>query len=197
MHEPEPELHIEVVSRSARHLKWRALDPLERVLMWISGICLLGFTLSELGDVFFRIILHPWLNAQEFAITFFIWGAFLGGATAVRRDTHFKISAVVEKMQGRRRTFFEVLRRVVMLIVAVILVYQGYINYLSGFGSFMTPSGKPIAILYASIPVAGALIFIFVVEQLVNGFRNGYAPPQQAGRETAAILAEQALERGI
>src|SRR5579872_4798399 len=115
-----------IVSQSARHLKWRALDPLEYVLMCISGICLLGFTVSEIGDVFFRILLHPWLTAQEFSIGFFVWGAFLGGAVAVRRDTHFKISAVVEKMTGARRVLFETLRRVVVLVVAAVLIVYGY-----------------------------------------------------------------------
>jgi TRAP-type C4-dicarboxylate transport system permease small subunit len=182
-----------IVSQSARHLKWRALDPLEYVLMCISGICLLGFTVSELGDVFFRILLHPWLSAQEFSAGFFVWGAFLGGAVAVRRDTHFKISAVVEKMTGARRQLFETLRRFVMLIVSAVMIVAGYINYLSGFGSYLTPSGTPIAVLYAAIPVSGALIALFTIEQLLCGWKNGFA---QAGepQDVQEILVQEALE---
>ena len=36
------------------------------------------------------------------------------------------------------------------------------------------PSMTPIASLYAAIPLSGALIALFAVEQLVNGWRNGF-----------------------
>jgi len=193
---PQPHGGESIVSQGARHLKWRAFDPLEFALMCFSGICILGFTISEIGDVFFRIILHPWLTAQEFSTFFFVWGAFIGGATAVRRDTHFKISAVVEKMSGGRRQLFETLRRVVVLIVAAIMVVQGYVNYLTGFGSFMVPSETPIAVLYAAIPVSGVLIALFTIEQLINGWRHGFAAAGEP-RDIQEMLSQEALERSI
>ncbi len=51
-----------------------------------------------------------------------------------------------------------------------------------GFGSFRLPSNTPIASLYAAIPLAGALIALFTVEQIVNGWRNGFehAEPEEA-----------------
>jgi TRAP-type C4-dicarboxylate transport system permease small subunit len=36
------------------------------------------------------------------------------------------------------------------------------------------PSLTPIAVLYAAIPVAGALVALFTVEELVNGWRRGF-----------------------
>jgi TRAP-type C4-dicarboxylate transport system permease small subunit len=36
------------------------------------------------------------------------------------------------------------------------------------------PSMTPIASLYAAIPISGALIALFSVEQLVNGWKNGF-----------------------
>jgi TRAP-type C4-dicarboxylate transport system permease small subunit len=185
-----------MISSSARHLKWRALDPLELALMCACGICLAGFTIAELGDVFFRILLHPWLTAQEFSLGFFVWGAFLGGAVAVRRETHFKISAVVERMTGGRRQFFETFRRLVVLIVALVMIVAGYINYLSGFGSYLTPSETPIAVLYAAIPVSGILIALFTIEQLINGWRHGFAQSDEP-RDLQDILAQEALERPL
>jgi TRAP-type C4-dicarboxylate transport system permease small subunit len=32
----------------------------------------------------------------------------------------------------------------------------------------------PLASLYAAIPLSGALITLFTIEQLVNGWRNGF-----------------------
>jgi TRAP-type C4-dicarboxylate transport system permease small subunit len=67
---------------------------------------------------------------------------------------------------------------VVVLGVAFCLIWFGYINFLRGFGSFRLPSGTPIASLYAAIPLAGALIGLFTIEQLVNGIRNGFDHPE-------------------
>jgi TRAP-type C4-dicarboxylate transport system permease small subunit len=36
----------------------------------------------------------------------------------------------------------------------------------------------PIASLYAAIPLSGALIFLFTLEQLVNGCRGGFEHPE-------------------
>jgi TRAP-type C4-dicarboxylate transport system permease small subunit len=36
------------------------------------------------------------------------------------------------------------------------------------------PSMTPIASLYAAIPLSGALIALFTVEQLINGMRHGF-----------------------
>ena len=49
------------------------------------------------------------------------------------------------------------------------------LNFLAGFGNFRMPSMTPLASLYAAIPLSGALIALFTVEQLVNGWRNGFA----------------------
>jgi TRAP-type C4-dicarboxylate transport system permease small subunit len=34
--------------------------------------------------------------------------------------------------------------------------------------------------LYAAIPISGALIALFTIEQLVNGIRNGFDHPEPA-----------------
>ena len=41
----------DLVLAADRHLKWRALDPLERILMQLCGVCLIGFTSTTLLDV--------------------------------------------------------------------------------------------------------------------------------------------------
>jgi len=69
----------------------------------------------------------------------------------------------------------------VILAAAVCMIVFGYINYLTGFGSFLMPSLTPIAVLYAAIPVGGALAALFTVEELVNGWRYGFEVPAGTG----------------
>ena len=44
-----------------RRLKWPVLDPLERALMRLCGVCLVGFTSTTLLDVVARVAGHPLL----------------------------------------------------------------------------------------------------------------------------------------
>jgi TRAP-type C4-dicarboxylate transport system permease small subunit len=157
-----------------RHLKWRALDWLEHALMIGCGLALAGFSITVCLDIITRTAGHPWLWLQEVTSTLFIYGIFIGFAAATRRNDHLYLTAVAESMHGRPRLAAELLIRLIVLVVALCLVYFGYRNFLRGFGSFRLPSNTPIASLYAAIPLSGALVALFTVEQMVNGWRNGF-----------------------
>jgi TRAP-type C4-dicarboxylate transport system permease small subunit len=161
-----------------RHLKWRALDGLEMALMMLCGLLLFGFSATVLFDIATRTIGHPWLWLQEVTQTFFIYAIFTGAAVATRRNDHLYLTAVSEALHGTPRLVAEIIIRLVVLGVASCLVWFGYTNFLRGFSSFRMPSMTPIASLYAAIPLAGALIALFTVEQLVNGCRNGFDHPE-------------------
>src|SRR5579862_8596564 len=167
-----------LVLERQRHLKWRAFDRLEMALMMLCGLLLLGFTTTVLFDIVTRAIGHPWLWLQEVTQTFFIYGIFVGAAVATRRNDHLYLTAVAEALHGTPRLVAEIVIRLVVLAVASCLVYFGYINFLRGFSSFRMPSLTPIASLYAAIPIAGALIALFTIEQLVNGCRKGFDHPE-------------------
>jgi TRAP-type C4-dicarboxylate transport system permease small subunit len=167
-----------LVLQRQRHLKWRALDPLEELLMLLCGVTLFGFTTSVMCDVVTRTIGHPWLWLQEVNSTFFIYGIFIGAAVATRRNDHLYLTALAEALHGTARLLVETVIRLVILGAALCMVYFGYINFVRGFGSFRMPSMTPIASLYAAIPIAGALIALFTIEQLINGWRNGFDHPE-------------------
>jgi TRAP-type C4-dicarboxylate transport system permease small subunit len=148
--------------------------------MVLCGVAITGFTVTVICDVVTRMLGRPWLWLQEVTMTFFIYGAFIGAAAATRRNDHLYLAALAESMTGRKRLAFETFNRVVMLAVATSMVYFGYLNFLDGFRSLRMPSMTPLASLYAAIPLCGALVALFTVEQLVNGWKNGFASPQGA-----------------
>ena len=160
------------------HLKWRAFDRLELALMMLCGALCFGFSLSVLFDIVTRTVGHPWLWLQEVTSTLFIYAIFIGAAVATRRNDHLYLTAISEALHGTPRLIVEIIIRLVVFGVAFCLIWFGYINYLRGFGSFRLPSGTPIASLYAAIPLAGVLIALFTIEQLVNGIRNGFDHPE-------------------
>ena len=166
---------LSLLQESQRHLKWRALDPLERVLMILCGVAITGFSVTVTCDIVTRMLGTPWLWLQEVTMTFFIYGVFIGAAAATRRNDHLYLAALAESMSGRKRLAFETFNRLVTLAVALSMVYFGFLNFLDGFRSLRMPSMTPLASLYAGIPLCGLLIALFTVEQLVNGWKNGFA----------------------
>lgn len=148
--------------------------------MVLCGVAITGFTITVMCDVVTRTLKSPWLWLQEVTMTFFIYGVFIGAAAATRRSDHLYLAAIAESMTGRKRLAFETFNRLVMLAVALSMVYYGYLNVLDGFRSLRMPSMTPLASLYAAIPLCGALVALFSVEQLVNGWKNGFADPADA-----------------
>jgi TRAP-type C4-dicarboxylate transport system permease small subunit len=171
-----------LVLNRQRHLKWRALDPLEIALMLLCGLLLFGFCSTVIFDIVTREIGRPWLWLQEVTSTFFIYAIFTGAAVAIRRNDHLCLTAIADLLPGTPRIVIEIATRLVVLAVALCFIYFGYLNFLRGFSSFRMPSMTPIASLYAAIPICGLLIALFIVEQLINGLRNGFEhdePPEE------------------
>ena len=161
--------------------------------MILCGLTLTGFSTTVFLDVVTRSLGRPWLWLQEVTMTFFVYGIFAGAAAATRRNDHLCLSAISEAMTGRSRLVVETFNRLVVLGAALCMVWFGYLNFLAGFGNFRMPSLTPLASLYAAIPLSGALIALFTVEQLVNGWRNGFAgrdlepPAERLEREPSPI----------
>jgi TRAP-type C4-dicarboxylate transport system permease small subunit len=168
-----PHLPSLVLDRQ-RHLKWRAFDVIEQGLMVLCGVALAGFSCTVFFDVVTRSIGHPVLWIQEVTTTFFVYGIFIGTAAAARRNDHLNLSAIAESQTGWVRLAIETFTRVVVIGVGLCMVYFGYINFLEGFHAYRMPSLTPLASLYAPIPISGALVALFAVEQLVNGWRHGF-----------------------
>ncbi len=173
-----------IVLQRDRHLKWRAFDSLEVLLMVLGGIAIAGFSISVVCDIVTRTVGHPWLWLQEVTSVFFIYGSFLGLAVATRRADHLMLSAVTESMTGTTRHAVEIFNRLVVLACGLCMVWFGWENFLHGFGSFRMPSLTPLAWWYLAIPISGVFVCLFAVEQLVNGWRHGFPsreerPPEE------------------
>ena len=173
-----------IVLERDRHLKWRAFDILEAILMVLCGVAIAGFSISVALDIVTRTLEAPWLWLQEVTSAFFIYGSFFGLAAATRRADHLMLSAITDAMSGVTRQVVETMNRLVILGCGLCMVWFGWENFLHGFGSFRMPSLTPLAWWYLAIPVAGVFVCLFTIEQLVNGWRHGFpAPTPQADED--------------
>jgi TRAP-type C4-dicarboxylate transport system permease small subunit len=146
--------------------------------MVVCGVSIAGFTSSVFVDVVTRELGTPLLWLQLVTTGFFTWGIFIGMATATRRIDHLNLVEITKRMSGPRRTFIEIVNRLVILVVALAMLIFGIQNCLNDLGSFRAPSLIPLAAYTASVPIAGLLIVLFSIEQIVNGWRGGFEGPE-------------------
>ena len=177
-----------LVLQRHRQLKWKALDKVEAVLMVLCGVCIAMFTLSALLDVVTRTLGVPWLWLQQVTTAFFAWGVFVGMAAATRRNDHFYLTEITKRMTGAPRSAIEIVNRLIVLVVAVALVWFGWKNALLDLGSFRMPSLIPLTVYTAIVPIAGALVALFSIEQLINGWKHGFEGPEDRDDTREAII---------
>ena len=170
-----------------RRLKWKALDPLEAMLMILCGVSIAMFTLTVLCDVVTRTIGAPWLWLQQVTTAFFAWGVFIGLAVATRRNDHFYLTEITKRMTGAPRQAIEIVNRLIVLVVAVAIVWCGTQNAVLDMGSFRMPSLIPLTVYTAIVPMSGALIALFSIEQLINGWKHGFAGPEDKDDTREAV----------
>jgi TRAP-type C4-dicarboxylate transport system permease small subunit len=49
------------------------------------------------------------------------------------------------------------------------------------------PSMTPLSSLYAAIPLCGALVALFIVEQMANGWKNGFSGTSDADEKRKSL----------
>ena len=96
-----------LVLQEQRHLKWRALDPLEQLLMILCGVAITGFCVLVMCDIVTRTIGTPWLWLQEATMTFFItiaplsWALdIVGAAIALVLANAVNVAVMVVQLVG-------------------------------------------------------------------------------------------------
>jgi TRAP-type C4-dicarboxylate transport system permease small subunit len=146
--------------------------------MVMCGVSIFMFTLTVLLDVITRTIGMPWLWLQQVTTAFFAWGVFIGMAAATRRNDHFYLTEITKRMTGAPRSVIEIVNRLITLVVAVVIAWFGWKNALLDLGSFRMPSLIPLTVYTAIVPVAGVLVALFTIEQLINGWKHGFEGPE-------------------
>jgi len=144
-----------LVLQRHRHLKWQSFDGSNWILMIICGVLCFGFSLSVTCDIVTRTIgILAVAAGSHFHAVHLCDLHRCGGRHPPQRSS--VPDRDPEAMHGTPRMIVEIIIRMVVLGVAFVLIWYGYLNYIRGFGSFRLPSGTPIASLYAIIPLSGS-----------------------------------------
>lgn len=144
------------------------LDKILTYLCILFLVIIILFTIARVVDRY--LIRLPVRGFQEITILAFTWGIFLGSALAVRRRSHFKINIWPE--ESSINIIPDAISKVIILVLGFIFLFQGYDMAVSSLTRFSRELGLSRAIFIAPIPIMGALIILFFIEDMADNIKS-------------------------
>lgn len=149
--------------------------------------CILILTLGTSYEVFMRYVMdNP--TSWAFDMSYILYGGLflMSGAYALSRDAHVRGDVLFRLLRPRLQASIELVLYFIFFypgVTALIIAGYGYAHDSFGYRevSVNSPVGVPIWQLKAIIPVAGILLFIQGIAQVIRCIlciRDGHWPPQ-------------------
>ena len=150
-------------------------------------VCLiLAFlVLDVLWGVFTRFVINEQSRwTEEVAIYLLIWVSLLGAAVTYAENGHLGVDFLVHKWDAATQKIGQGAVHVIVLLFSIYgLLYGGYrlVSETMKSGQISPAIEIPMAIVYAAVPISGALFILFAIHSLVN---LGKDAPDEAKAET-------------
>lgn len=152
----------------------KLLDGIEAVQRLATVILYVGVILV----VSFQVLNRFWLNlpivwTSDLSVILFIWLGFVTASTAVRHKGHFRMSGLIDLAgTGALRRSLEILALLVGLIVSAMLLIEGGKMAIAGMREISPGLRLPMVWAYAAVPISGATMILFGIEQIVATLRG-------------------------
>lgn len=145
------------------------------IVEWIIVACLAVMVAVTFASTAMRFIPGQgglfW--AEEITRYANIWMVFLAAGLGVRLGVHLRVDVVVHALPPPGRRVLEVLACLVMLVFEGVLVWFGTKVALINMDQQATSLEFPMGIVYAAIPVGGAVMMFETLRRLLHALRAG------------------------
>lgn len=163
----------------------RVLNGVEWAIKIICGVLLAIIVIDVTYAVIMRYIFHnPPAWSMELGTFLYIWLVMLGAVLVTRDKSHIDITVIVDYFPHKMRFAWYIFLRLLMIGFCGLMVQQG-IRIYGKVSEASSPSfGISMGWLYSSVPVAGFLMGIYFIEQIIKSFTDGgKIHPAQGGSE--------------
>ena len=143
------------------------------VVEWVCMVLMVVLSIDLFLGVFSRYVLamtFTWYD--EIARGCFVWLIFLGAAVGVKRQAHFRLHIVVDRLSPQLRQATVLLFPLVVIIFAGVLIQQGLVFLEIGKFQQTPVMGMPKTWIYVAIPIGGALMILYSLGPLWRAIRG-------------------------
>jgi len=140
---------------------------------WVCMVLMVLLSIDLLLGVFSRyVMVRTFTWYDEIARVCFVWLTFLGAAVGVKRQAHFRLLIVVDRLPPRLRQAAVILLPLVVILFAGVLIQQGLVFLDLGKLQQTPVMGLPKTWIYAAIPTGGALMILYSLGPLWRAIRG-------------------------
>lgn len=105
-----------------------------------------------------------------------VWATFLGGASAVRRVSHMRVSEVVDALPQRFSALLDQATRLLTLGLLALITWKGISIVGSTWSQKSSVLYWPAGLTYLAMPVGAALCMVFITYHIVQPPRPAQHP---------------------
>lgn len=141
----------------------------EKLIDWLSVILLTGIFILGLCQVFWRWVLrNPIIWSEELIQLTYVWICYLGWTIAERKDSHIRITAVLNALPNGAQKWLQAFCHVLCIVFSVLMVYYGI--KLVGVGMKRTAVSLALnyGIVYLMGPICNLIIIFYEIAGLIE-----------------------------
>jgi TRAP-type C4-dicarboxylate transport system permease small subunit len=137
------------------------------------AILMVALAVTVFIQVFNRFVLKtPLAWSEDLAMLLYQWVVFVGAALGVKRMRHFGIELVVRQFPERVRRAVELLTPLVMAIVAVVMIIQGWTILSFNRNRIYSTMDLSYTWAFLPIPLSGVLIIVYLIQLEIGRWRR-------------------------
>lgn len=147
-----------------------------RIALYASFAGMIGMTLIITWQVFARYVLNAapaW--TEQAALLLMLWFILFAAAAGVREGFHIRLTLIDEQLSAYRKLALRIFCHGVVLVFGGAMVWAGGGLVTETWSHAIPTLGLPRGVAYMPIAIAGALIVIYSVENIVHEIRGGEA----------------------
>lgn len=146
----------------------------EKIIDWLSVILLSGIFILGIAQVFWRWVLNdPIVWSEELIQLTYVWICYLGWTIASRKDSHIRITALINRLPYKAQKWMQVFNHIVCILFSVLMVVYG----IKLIGAGMKRTAVSIALNYGVVytmgPICNFVIICYEVAALVECITKG------------------------
>lgn len=140
-------------------------DRLDRVLTFVCAVLLTIMVVTIFVQVLARYVFlasTPW--SEEIAVYCFIWVVFLGTGLGVRDHAHLVADLLPETLGPFWDKALMAFSLGMVTVIALVFLWYGSHYAILGLTRLSFSMGFPMFYIYASLPITGAIMLLFLIE---------------------------------
>lgn len=164
------------------------LNRLEKWMLYLITILLFGIVFLLAAQIFVRNVMGTSIHwSDEIARYLLIWMSMLGAALGIRYLSHVNMDFVMSLLPPRLRVGLAVICDLIVLGFVLVFMYRSFFYTIEQFFIRSTTAGIPMGIPYISLPIAGLLMIVFLLEKMIPELKQLFGKSNPTNQDAFPI----------